>query len=171
MRAPSCRLRLLLAIALAAPFASGCGPGTRACKQGTLFLTITFGGPTLTADHLIIEVSIDGGTAKRSTRSRIDTASNDTVEIDFPGGYPAGRRVDVTVTALVSGTTVGSNTGTVAMAPEGCAALALVLVGSSPPGGGGSGGSGGAGGVAGGGAAGAGGGTAGTGGGSGGTGA
>jgi len=137
MRARSFGLRLLLSIALAAPFATGCGPGSKACKQGTLFLTIVFGAPTVTADHLIIEVSIDGGAAKRSTRARFDTASSDTVEIDFPGGYPAGQRVDVTVTALVSGTSVGSNTGTVATAPEGCAALTVALTGNSPAGTGG----------------------------------
>jgi hypothetical protein len=159
---------LLLAIALAAPWASGCGPGTKACKQGTLFLTIMFGGPTISADHLIIEVSIDGGTVKRSTRSRFDTASTDSVEIDFPAGYPAGRRIDVTVTALISGTPIGMDSGTVAMAPTGCAALAIALAGSLPADGGGSDGaggigSGGAGGIGSGGAGGTGGGGTGTG--------
>ena len=37
-----------------------CGGDTRSCKQGTLFVTVSFGGTTNTADQVSVLVLIDG---------------------------------------------------------------------------------------------------------------
>ena len=90
-----------LAPALAALLAAvvGCGGGTRACKQGTLFVTIVLDGTTSAADVIAVRVSIDGGMAKSDSHPRTAGGTTETIEINFPSEYPAGKRVDVQVTA------------------------------------------------------------------------
>ena len=153
-------------LAALAAIAAGvrCDGGTRACKQGTLFVTVTFGGTTRNADQVSVDVIVDNGAPKTNTRNRIAGAAEDTLEIEFPNGYPVGRHVEVRVTALMNGSAIGTGRATVASLPAGCGALAVALGGGTPSGAGGRGG-GGAGGTGTGGAAGGGAGLPGTGGG------
>ena len=150
-RARSRSFAWLLVAAIAAGF--GCGGGTKACKQGTLFVTITFAGPTKAADEISVDVSVAGATPTMNRRPLGDAGtSGETIEIDFPNGngYPTGSRVDVQVTAYQGGAPIATGSGSVPMLPEGCAAL-TIAVGGTGTGTGGMGGTAGPGGTAGGG--------------------
>ena len=79
---------LLLVAALAAIAAGvSCDAGMRSCTQGTLLLTVTFGGTTRDANQLSIDVSIDNGAPETSTRSRA-------------AGAPGGRSRSISQTAI-----------------------------------------------------------------------
>jgi len=132
----------LLIAALIAAFA-GCGGGTRACKDGTLFVTVKFGGSAAAADQVAVDVRVDGVMTMNATAIRDRNGTGDgTFELNFPHGYPAGKKVDVLVTAFANGTQIDSNTGTVTSLPAGCTTLTIPL-GGGATGTGGAGGTGG----------------------------
>jgi concanavalin A-like lectin/glucanase superfamily protein len=135
---------VLLVVALSGGLAC---ESTNACKQGTLLVTATFDSVSRTADNVEITVAIGGGQPRPPTTLAYNSGmSQGTIEVAFPGGYPAGQQVSVTLRATKSGAQVGTGSGTVAL-PQGCATLAIDV--SSIDGGGGSGGGGGGGGTAG----------------------
>jgi hypothetical protein len=138
-RADLARVPLLAAFAAIA-IGAACGGGTRDCKQGTLFVSLTFTGTAVDADKVTIGVSIDGGLPLRTDRMRTGGNAADSVQIDFPGGYPAGKRVDVEITATMNGAVVGIGTGQIAPAPDGCGALRIQVEPGFLTGGGGAGG-------------------------------
>ena len=144
MRARSIGSPAFVLLAALAALAAGvrCDGGTRACTQGTLFVTVTFGGATRNADQVSVDVIIDGGAPKTNLRGRAPGALQDTLEIEFPNGIRLGRRVEVLVTALMNGSAIGTGMATVAALPAGCAALTVALAGGTPAGGGGTGGGG-----------------------------
>lgn len=115
------------------------------CKPGTLFVTVGLGGAS--ADRLDVSVSIEGGPAK--TSSVPVSSSSGTLEIDFPGGYPAGKNVSISVTGLRSGVVIGSGYADLT-APSGCGTAQIEVGAAGGTGGGSAGGSGGGGGSAGG---------------------
>ncbi|HXU02020.1 MAG TPA: hypothetical protein VN903_13700 [Polyangia bacterium] len=139
---------LTIALSLASSGLAGCGGGTRACKQGTLFVTIELGGTSSTADQLQIDVSIDGATPKSSTRTRVGHGTTETQEVDFPNGYPVGKRIDVYVTGMRNGSPIASAVASLPALPAGCGTL-TVAFNDVGPGTGGAGGSAGRGGGAG----------------------
>jgi len=131
MRARANAIVAPLLIAAFVAFA-GCGGGTRACKDGTLFVTVTFAGSAAPADQVTVEVRIDGVMTMNETAIRNRTGGGDgTFEISFPHGYPTGKKVDVLVTAFANASQVGSNTGSVMSLPPGCTALTIALGGGS----------------------------------------
>ena len=163
----SLRMRLALGLLAVAALGAGTNCGsTKACKDGTLFLTLAFDGTTSSADQVTVQVTPSGGASRMSTLEHQAGATVGTVEIDFPQGYPAGSQVQVTVTASKAGAAIATATGSVVLS-SGCSALAIALGVGGQDGGAGSGGKGGSGGGGGatgtGGAAGTGAGTAGTG--------
>jgi hypothetical protein len=117
--------------ALAAVLASGAAC-ERACKPGTLFLDVDLGS-SRGADTLEVDVTVAGGAAKHTTRPLTGGPSSGTLEIDFPSGYPDGKRVDIEMVATKSGTTLGSIAVSVTLASS-CTHATIVF-----PGGGGSG--------------------------------
>jgi hypothetical protein len=139
--APSLLLLLVASGALA-----GCGGGTRACKQGTLFVTVTFEGATRDADQVTVAVTVEANT-KTTSRNRTAGRSTDTIEIDF-SPYPAGKPVAVTVTAFAGNAPIGTTGTSVSALREGCDTLMISIKESNPTGTGGTGGVGGAGGGA-----------------------
>jgi hypothetical protein len=168
--------RAALAVAALTGLAAlGCS-STRACNPDTVFVTVTFNDATKNADTLQVNVNIDGGTTKTTTLPHKPGETSGSVEVFFPGGYPTGKKVSVTIVALAGQAPLGSATAISDALPAGCTTLAVKFGGSTSDGGAGSGG-GGRGGAGGGsagaggrgGAGGIGGSTAGTGGGSGGT--
>ena len=139
-------MRLALGLLALAALAAGTSCGsTKACKDGTLFLTLTFDGTTSSADQVTVQVTPSGGASRMSTLEHQAGATVGTVEIDFPQGYPAGSQVQVTVTASKAGAAIATATGTVVLT-SGCSALAIALGGGGQDGGAGSGGKGGSGG-------------------------
>jgi hypothetical protein len=130
----------LLLVAVLATIAGGlsCGGDTRSCKQGTLFVTVSYGGTTNTADQLTVLVLIDGvAVVAPSTRVRAPGPSVDTIEVSFPNGYPVGKQVYVFIGAMKNGASAGSSDGTIEMLPAGCAALSIAIADGNPAGTGG----------------------------------
>jgi hypothetical protein len=114
---------ILVATLLAA---AGCG-GTKACKQGTLFVSATFDGPSSGADEVDVEVTVAGGSTKSKTVTHSAHASTGSVEVDF-SPYPEGKSVDVTLIArLKGGAQVGMGHGTVSSLASGCGVLAIAI--------------------------------------------
>ena len=126
--------------------AAGCR-STNPCNAGTVLITVTFDATTSAADAVDVQVSVDGGAAKTSSLPHNAGDTKGSIEIDFPTGYPEGKRLDVTVVAKTAGSTVGTATASVAMLPSGCGTIALSFGVTGPDGGaGGAGGKAGAGG-------------------------
>jgi hypothetical protein len=114
--------------------AHGCGD-TNSCKQGTLLVTVTFDTPTSAADRLEVTVTVAGGTPKQSDLSHQVGSSSGTIEVNFPQGYPEGKRVDVALVARKAGVVLAMATGSVSALPKGCGTLAIRF-GSGADGGG-----------------------------------
>ena len=134
---------LIAAVPLLIAAFAGCGGGTRACKDGTLFVTVKFGGSAAAADQVAVDVRVDGVMTMNATAVRDRNGTGDgTFELNFPHGYPAGKKIDVLVTAFANGTQIDSNTGTVTSLPAGCTTLTIPL-GGGATGTGGAGGTGG----------------------------
>jgi hypothetical protein len=102
--------------------------------------TNPFTGAAADANPADIGVSIDRAPARRTERSRIAGRSTDTVAIEFPGGYPVGKRIDVEIVAMMTSATIGVGTASLTAAPDGCGTLAIQVDPSAPTGGGGAGG-------------------------------
>jgi hypothetical protein len=124
--------------ALAAALASGAAC-ERACKPGTLFLDIDLGS-SRGADTLQVDVTVTGGTTKHTTRTLSGGPTTGTLEIDFPSGYPDGKRVDLELTATKSGATLGTIAVSVTLASS-CTHATIVFPGGGGSGAGGHGGS------------------------------
>jgi cysteine-rich repeat protein len=141
------RPRLVVAAAVAA--AVGCG--TNPCKQGTLLVTLTFTEGAREADTLDITVRRGSAIPVSQPFAHSPDVSSGTIEIDFPHGYPAGERVEVTVIARKDGVTVATGMEVIPALPQGCGTLVIGLgAGTGGTGGGGAtGGAGGMGGTAG----------------------
>ena len=111
----------VLALALTT---SGCG--SSACRQGTLFVDLSFVGAVQSADTLDVSVAVDGQPVGERIVHRASGASNGTIAVVFGAQYPTGRAITLTVTALALGapltTTVDNFT-----AARGCTARSLTL--------------------------------------------
>jgi hypothetical protein len=118
------RARLWTAVAplfaLAAAAAAGCS-STKACKDGTLFLTVALDPTSSAANQVKVDVLSDG---RSDTYAHPSGSAQGTVEIDFPHGYTAGTGVQVRVTALDNGVALGIGTGSVTLA-SGCSTLTV----------------------------------------------
>lgn len=112
--------------------AAGCRSAD--CKDGTLFLQLTFDSASAQADHLSVSVVVPGSVTQSGSSARGPSGSSGTLEIDFGGGYPAGKSVTVTVTAFSAGAIVGMGSSTLTLSGK-CARVPLA-VGASSPGGG-----------------------------------
>jgi hypothetical protein len=128
----------LTAVAVVVGGAAGCG-GTKTCKDGTLFVTATFDSATSVADSVDVQARIDRGAWQVGRYSRNPGKPQESVEIDFPSGYPEGKSVDVLVIARKGGAELGTGSGTVESVPQGCGAL-MIEVGGPTDGGDGPGG-------------------------------
>lgn len=119
------RLGLLLGL-----LSAGCS--TRACRDGTLLLSLSFEGGAAGADSARITVSGAGAAAKVSTVLGPLPASG-TVEVTFPGGYPAGQTITVQVEALQGGSAVASGSARVVLT-AGCSSQSMRVSGPSADG-------------------------------------
>jgi hypothetical protein len=108
--------------------AMGC-QSTKACKDGTLLVTVSFQGATSAADTVAIDVSIASALPTHTSLSRKPDSSEGSIELDFPhgDGYPAGKPIDVTVTASKGTTTLATKTVHAMMLPPGCGLVDIVL--------------------------------------------
>lgn len=119
-------------VPLVALLLAGCG--VHRCKAGTLLVSVELAGAAGSADALLVDVSSgDGGAPARTRLAHKAGVANGTIEVEFPGGYPTGSPVTVTVTALQSGQTL-ARAMAVTLLGAGCD-LTSVTVGDSDVGG------------------------------------
>ncbi len=114
--------------------AAGCR-STNPCNAGTVLITVTFDATTSAADAVDVQVSVDGGAPKTSSLPHNAGDTKGSIEVDFPTGYPEGKRLDVTVVAGKSGSVLGTATASLAMLPSGCGTIALSFGVTGPDGG------------------------------------
>jgi hypothetical protein len=108
--------------------AAGCG-GTNTCKDGTAFLTIAYDAVSDAADSITITVTV-GSTSQSMDETHHAPAPNDTVEIDFASGYPAGQPFNIAVVAKKQGLVIGTGQRAGTLSP-GCTGIG-VSVGGTP---------------------------------------
>lgn len=115
------RAGLLLVIAAALVLgAASCG-GTRACKQGTIFVQVHADSLSGAADGVLVDVAVSGRAPVERSFPLSGSASGG-IEIQFAGTYPAGQDASVQVTLQKDGTPVAQRTLPVTVAP-GCTSL------------------------------------------------
>jgi hypothetical protein len=122
--------RILDAIGLAAlavATAAGC---SRPCKAGTVLLDVGLDGGAETADSLVVIALVDGVESSASG-SHVAGVPHGTIEIDFASGYPRGKTLTLTVTALAAGQALASDMTAPTMLIDSCASLSVHLHGSA----------------------------------------
>jgi len=119
-----------LAVALACAV-GGCGDNVRSCKDGTVFLTITYDATSAGASAIDLTVTVDGKPMS-GQRAHSPGATVDTIEIDFAAGYPAGATITVTVGATGSkGDAIGFGRAQATLDGS-CQALTVDVTAASP---------------------------------------
>jgi hypothetical protein len=121
-------MRTLLFIA-ALSAVGGCR--TSSCKDGTIFLQLTFDGASAQADQLSVSVVVSGGATLSGSSARGPMGSTGTLEIDFGSGYPSGQSVTVSVTAFQGGAVVGMGSASTTLLGK-CQRLPLSVVAGMP---------------------------------------
>ena len=84
---------------------AGCG-GTRACRSGTLFVTVDFVADAISAEKVSIDVKPEGAPLRTEIFDHAPGATEGTIEVDFPAGYQSGSRVTLVLTARKNGAAV-----------------------------------------------------------------
>jgi hypothetical protein len=141
-----------------------CGK-VESCRTGTLFVTVELGPYASTADRLDVDVTVEAGgdaaaSAPKETQLTLTPgARSGGVEVQFPDGYEAGRKVTIALTLFAGGAPLAERDGSQVL-PPGCGTLTVDFGAgdAGSPGSGGSAGTNGTGGVGGGASGGAGGG-------------
>ncbi len=124
MRAASERIGLgaLLVVALSIACSK-----SESCRPGTLFLSVNL-GPYIQADTIDVDVTVTGGTTSHGVVTlKAGSESSGGVEVEFPGGYPAGETVSVTLTLLAGTTELAEQTTTVTLL-AGCTSRSVDFV-------------------------------------------
>jgi hypothetical protein len=111
-------------LALLALGLSGACVKTRACKAGTVLVSVTFDVNAAVADTLSLEVTI-GSTTLTAQQSHPSGSQAGTIELDFPRGYPVGQTMSITLIASANGQAVGQASNDAVALSTGCTALAL----------------------------------------------
>lgn len=106
---------------------------TKPCKEGTVFVRLTFDNAAAAADAIVLTIS---STSKTVDRPLVRTAGRleDTLAVAFPDGYPRDAIVYVDVVATLGGTVVGGGRGEVLLA-DACETLTIGISGDSLDGG------------------------------------
>jgi hypothetical protein len=102
---------------------------TRACRAGTLFLTLRLGAFS-GADSLGVDVTIDGSVSPHlpGMRLPLSGASGGGVEITFPSGYPVGKKVTIVISLEKNSVALASRQVSTVLAP-GCSVLEISFAG------------------------------------------
>ena len=98
----------------------------RACKDGTVFVTITFEGGAAQADSLDVGLSLDGGSVEHETVSHTRGQVRSTLQVEFARGYPKASAFTVAIVATDSGTEVGRGSVTESLRAN-CHALSIAV--------------------------------------------
>ena len=128
MRAQARSRQILLAVAAAASLGfAGCS-GTRACRSGTLFVTVDFVASATSAEKVSIDVKPEGAPLRTEIFDHVPGAPEGTIEVDFPGGYQDGSHVVLVLTAHKNGVPFALATSNVVLS-SGCTSVSVQLGG------------------------------------------
>jgi hypothetical protein len=103
------------------------GCGTRACKDGTVFLTISLAEMARGASLVAVEAAVDGGDDIIGN-FMLRSVDGGTVEIDFPSGYPEGKNVTLHVSATMGAATLATSRLSFVAQP-GCTPVSITVGG------------------------------------------
>ena len=117
-----------LAVAGLALAFAGCG-GTRACRDGTLFVTVDFVADAVSAQKVSIDVKPEGAPLRTEVFDHAPGATEGTIEVDFPGGYTSGNRVTLVLVGRKNGLPFAATTASVVLA-SGCSSTTVQLGGT-----------------------------------------
>ena len=117
-------MRALALSALALVAVGGCHK-TRACKAGTVLLSVDWPDTT---DSLIFYVTVNGLATHPQPLPVPTGQQHGTLELDF-GSYPAGESVSVTITAFAGDTNLGTASSTPRVLASGCDTITVSLAG------------------------------------------
>jgi hypothetical protein len=117
-----------LAVAGLAFALAGCG-GTRACRDGTLFVTVDFVADAVSAQKVSIDVKPEGAPLRTEVFDHAPGATEGTIEVDFPGGYTSGNRVTLVLVGRKNGLPFAATTASVVLA-SGCSSTTVQLGGT-----------------------------------------
>jgi hypothetical protein len=106
----------------------------RRCRSGTLHVTAQMQQARPGAVTMIVSVSVDGAEPRRSTVELDGVPPVLTMEVDFPNGYPLGRRVEV-VAELTSAGQSPAHARAAVVLRAGCETLDLWFAQDGPDGG------------------------------------
>ncbi|MCU1279556.1 MAG: hypothetical protein JWM53_3102 [bacterium] len=125
-------LGLVVASLLAATVIVACSSSD--CKAGQLHLAILLDGTSSLADTITVSSSDPDSTVSQSFPHAPEQyqSSTTTVDVSFPGGYPADKVVHLLVKATAGVTLLGSNAATVHFDPT-CTSAHVSIVGVLTP--------------------------------------
>lgn len=115
----------LLGPFLLAGLAAGPAACSPPCKDGTVFVTVTFDQTTAAADTLVVTIASDEKSIDQ-TITRSPGKLSDSFTIEFSAGYPRGATIRVSVVATLSGANLASGGGQIALA-NACETLDIAL--------------------------------------------
>ncbi len=99
-------MRATLTVALvAALLVAGCG--TRACKPGTVLVTVEFAGGTAAANAVDVSLAVDGNAPMTRPVARTPGGTSGTIEVSFATAYPTGHTLALTIVARQDATVLG----------------------------------------------------------------
>jgi hypothetical protein len=107
--------------------AAGCGK-VETCRPGTLFVTVDLGPYASLADRLDVDVTLAAAgdaaaSSPKQTQLTLKPGSRSGgVEVEFPDGYEAGRKVTLALTLFAAGVPLAEQDVTEPL-PPGCGAL------------------------------------------------
>src|SRR5262249_18309179 len=113
-----------------AALAGACKPVAESCRTGTLLLAVTLDDNAAVADELLVNLSIDGGTARQSSLPHTPGQASGNIEVQFPPGYPPGSAIAVDVAAFAAGTLIGVGQASATLV-AGCQATQLSVQSSA----------------------------------------
>ncbi|MDB4968543.1 MAG: hypothetical protein JWN44_4232 [Myxococcales bacterium] len=103
----------LFACALVAAVMVACSDSTPACKAGTLALQIELTGTANFADTINVQSFEPGASINEDFSHVPDGPRLFTIDVAFPGGYPANKTVTFLVRARGASTLLGENIATI----------------------------------------------------------
>lgn len=115
-----------VAVAVAILASLGACSNEKACEDNTLLLTVDLTHAPALVDRLTINVLAEGFAPTSSSVTVAAMAPFHTVAIDFPSGYPVGKRIAVDVLAHTAAGASAAGSASV-IAPQGCGTLTVVV--------------------------------------------
>jgi hypothetical protein len=100
------------------------------CKSGTLVVTLDLDVASAEADSLTLDLLLDDGARDSQSVTHQIGVVQETIEVDFQNGYPAGHTLTITASATSNGAVVGSGSHAQVLAAGCTSGFSVDIVGS-----------------------------------------